>query len=162
REFGNNLKVFGEFPESREVGESGIRRWCAVAVPFLLTLALSGCFGPSGPSSQAEKMEAGAGSTTDVRGWLDRVEGKPRVGSKVNVVGWAAPERPETRVAAVEILLDGIEIAEAMEGVDRPDVADSYGKPDWSKSGWETEVSLDKILPGEHKIEAVARDLSGA
>ena len=57
--------------------------------------------------------------------------------------------------------MDGMEIAETAEGVDRSDVADRYGIPAWNKSGWEAEVLLDKILPGEHIIAAVARDCSG-
>jgi hypothetical protein len=84
------------------------------------------------------------------------------MGGKVNVVGWAAADRPETRIEVIEILLDGMEIGETIEGVERADVADTYGKPTWSKSGWETEVALERILPGEHKIEAVARDYNGA
>src|SRR5262249_41161988 len=136
------------------------RRW-AVALLFLLTLLWGGCFRPSGGSLPPGNINAGGTSPSEVRGWLDRVEGKPRVGSKVSVVGWAAAEQPETRIEVIEILLDGMEIAETVEGVERLDVADSFGKPDWSKSGWETEVLLDKILPGQHRIEAVARDRRG-
>jgi hypothetical protein len=97
----------------------------------------------------------------EVRGWLDRVEGKARIGGTVEVIGWAAAERPETRIEGIEILLDGVEIAEAAEGIERADVADSFGKPEWSRSGWEAQVAMDEILPGEHKIEAVARDSRG-
>jgi len=158
----NSLQEFEEFLESIELGESGIKRWCAVAVLLLLIQLSGGCFSSSGRSSRAENINADGNLPAEVRGWLDRVEGKPQVGSRINVVGWAAPERPETRIEAVEVLLDGIEIAEAAEGVERLDVADSFGKPDWSKSGWETEVSLDNILPREHRIEAVARDSRGA
>jgi hypothetical protein len=83
------------------------------------------------------------------------------MGSMVNVVGWAASRGPECRIEKIEVLLDGMEMAEAAKGVERSDVADRYGDPSWSKSGWEAEVVLDKILPGEHIIEAVARDSSG-
>ena len=78
------------------------------------------------------------------------------------MVGWAGAERSETRIEGVEILLDGMEIAEAAEGVERSDVADRFGKPEWSKSGWEAVIEMDEILPGEHRIEAVARDSRGA
>jgi hypothetical protein len=54
-----------------------------------------------------------------------------------------------------------MEMSETAEGVERSDVAEHYGNPSWSKSGWEADVLLDKILPGEHKIEAVARDSVG-
>ena len=120
------------------------------------------CVKNSGDSSQREDEYASSGTGHRVIGWLDRVEGRPRVGTKVNVVGWAAAEEQEDRIAEVTILLDGIEIGEALEGIERSDVAESYGKPSWNRSGWEAEVTLEKVLPGEHKIDAVALDSSGA
>jgi len=109
---------------------------------------------------------AGAEATSDradkeVIGWLDRVEGKPRMGGSIYVVGWAASVRPERSIEKVEIFLDGIEVAETAGGVDRPDVADRFGNPSWARSGWESGVLLEQVLPGDHKIEAVARDNGG-
>lgn len=137
------------------------------AIAFVSGLTSAGCYQPPGHPTQganAVVVERADNDVldNDVRGWLDRVEGKPRIGSAVNVVGWAAAERPGCRIETIEILMDGIEIGEAVRGVERSDVANSYGKPDWNKSGWEAEVQLDKILPGEHKIEAVVLDSSQA
>jgi len=123
---------------------------------------VGGCGREPGVMTQVADSSADVTAGHEVHGWVDRVEGKPRIGGKVNVVGWAATEQPGRRIEEVEILLDGIEIGAAVEGVDRPDVADGFGKPAWNKSGWEAEVVLDKILPGEHRIEAVARDSGGA
>ncbi len=132
------------------------------AILLVSCLISAGCFRRAAHSAEPANTAADDGAGNDVRGWLDRVEGKPRIGSNVNVVGWAATERAEYRIEKIEILLDGMEVGETIEGVERSDVADSYGKPSWNKSGWEAQVLLDKILPGEHKIEAVAVDSKGA
>jgi hypothetical protein len=150
--------VLGEIRRAAFTGTLG----GAAAILLLACLTSGGCARQSGHPTEAANTVAGDIAGNEVRGWLDRVEGKPRIGSNVNLVGWAATERPESRIEKIEILLDGMEIAETVAGVERSDVADSYGKPSWSRSGWETEVLLDKILPGEHEIEAVALDSRGA
>jgi hypothetical protein len=134
-------------------------RRCAVA--FILTCCVGACGGRNLPP-RPESSTADDQQTPQVQGWLDRVEGKARIGGAVEVIGWAAAERPEYKIQDIEILLDGMEVAETTEGIERSDVADRFGKPAWSNSGWEVEIALDQILPGEHRIEAVARDSRGA
>jgi hypothetical protein len=134
---------------------------CAVILTLTFCAATGACRARDLPP-KPESPTADDQQSAQVRGWLDRVEGKARIGGTVEVIGWAGAERPENRIQDVEILLDGMEIAETAEGIERSDVADRFGKPDWSNSGWEVEIALDEILPGEHKIEAVARDSSGA
>ena len=158
----NNLKEFKGSPESGEAVNPGMTRWCVGATLLTFCLIAGSCVKESRLSSRESYEAAIDGTSQEVMGWLDRVEGRPRVGAKVNVVGWAAVERQENRIEEVEILLDGIEIGDAVEGVERSDVAESYGKPNWNRSGWEAEVTLDKVLPGEHRIDAVALDSSGA
>jgi len=133
-----------------------------VAVLLISCVTAGACRERTDQPPKAESSSAGDDSTPQVRGWLDRVEGRARLGGSVLVVGWAGAERSETRIEGIEILLDGVEIAKAAEGIERSDVADRFGKPEWSKSGWEAVVAMDEILPGEHRIEAVARDSTGA
>src|SRR5262245_28600419 len=118
--------------------------WCATVVLLICCAMVGGCGREPGVMTQVADSSADVTAGHEVHGWVDRVEGKPRIGGKVNVVGWAATEQPGRRIEEVEILLDGIEIGAAVEGVDRPDVADGFGKPAWNKSGWEAEVVLDK------------------
>ena len=135
---------------------------CAGMIIVTCCVALGACRGRTDAPSKEALATSDDQAHEEVRGWLDRVEGKARLGGTVQVVGWVGAERPETKIEGIEILLDGMEIAEATEGIERSDVADIFGKPEWNKAGWEAEVAMEEILPGEHKIEAVARDSSGA
>jgi len=97
-----------------------------------------------------------ATSESPVKGWLDGIKGRARVGSKLTVRGWAASLPGSASIDRVEVVIDDLETIPCEMGEARADVAAANKRPEWANSGWVAELSLNHILPGEHRFEAVA------
>ena len=93
-----------------------------------------------------------------VVGFLDQMDGKPEIpvtaGSDFHVSGWAACADPQAHTAGMEILIDNQPQSQAATPVSRPDVASAYGRPDFAKSGWKTDLSTRNLAAGSHPITA--------
>jgi hypothetical protein len=141
-----------------------------VALAFLIgsSLILAACANTQFPESSHRVSNAnptqhsGSASNTDLKGQLDEIKGFARIGNKLMVRGWAADPSKSAPIESLDIVLDDLEVFPASTGDERPDVAKVFGRPDWLLSGWSAEIVLGKILPGEHRIEAVAHGSSGS
>ena len=93
-----------------------------------------------------------------VVGFLDQVDGKPEIpvtaGSDFHISGWAACADPQAHPAKLEILIDNQPQAKTVTPAPRPDVASAYGRPDFAKSGWKTDLSTRNLAAGSHPITA--------
>jgi len=93
-----------------------------------------------------------------VVGFLDQVDGKPEIpvaaGSDFHLSGWAACADPQAHPAKLEILIDNQPQAKTVTPAPRPDVASAYGRPDFAKSGWKTDLSTRNLAAGSHPITA--------
>jgi hypothetical protein len=98
----------------------------------------------------------GPASNDDLKGQLDEIKGYAMIGNKLIVRGWAADPAKSAPIESLDVVLDDLEPFPASTGDERPDVAKVFGRPDWLLSGWSAEIVLEKILPGEHRLEAVA------
>ena len=115
---------------------------------------------PAGPP--ASSTPTAAKNTGPPTGWIDAVEGLPKVGGAVVVRGWAADPDDGAPVQKVEVRIDDsvVGVAGSLNGA-RPDVAAAYHRDNWTNSGWRAEVRLS-VLAGKHKMTAVAYDSAGA
>lgn len=96
-----------------------------------------------------------------VKGRLDQIVGRPMLGATVTARGWAVDESTPRPVDRIEIVIDGLEMIPATTGDQRPDVADAFNRPEFANAGWSAQIPLDGILPGEHKVDAIAYTPSG-
>jgi len=100
-------------------------------------------------------------------GWIDyarnpdpQIPTVPRF-AVVHVVGWAAANG-DTPVATVEVALDGRPIGTTQTGQDRPDVADTLGRPELDRSGWSADLRIGDVAVGPHRLTARACHADGA
>ena len=102
-------------------------------------------------------------------GWLDKaVDSKGGAssilkGDTMSVSGWAADAEDGSPVSLVQVYLDSTYIGDASLGITKPDVADAFGDPRYTSSGW----YMDYIIPsdlslGTHTITAYATDSQGS
>jgi len=94
-----------------------------------------------------------------IKGSLDSIKGRTEVGQVITVRGWAADQSRGAPVDVVEVIIDDLEVITALTGDPRTDVVTAFNNPGWLNSGWSASVSLDHLLPGQHRIEAKAYSL---
>ena len=82
-------------------------------------------------------------------------------GGLINAGGWAVDAEDGAPIAKIKVLLDGESIGDATLGGSRPDVAQVFGRPDWTNSGWNFTGSVHQASVGTHMIQAAAYDKSG-
>ncbi len=91
-------------------------------------------------------------------GYLDQVEGRPaisvRAGDKVLVSGWAGCRNAPSRVADVELMVGNDVKAIAARSFPRPDVAETFGRPDFANSGWKGSFDTKSLPEGSYPITA--------
>jgi hypothetical protein len=104
----------------------------------------------------AQPEQPGNEGKGGIRGRLDDIKGRTNVGATIAIRGWAADEAKPAPVDKVELVIDDLEVVPGITGDARPDVVNAFNNPNWLDCGWTAEVTLDHILPGEHRIEAVA------
>lgn len=89
-------------------------------------------------------------------GYVDAARVDGRV---LTVSGWAASGQPTVFVTNAIVRLDGREVYRGrMDRQERPDVADSTGRPEWRQSGFEVRLRLPRsVAEGAHRLEVRAR-----
>ena len=83
-------------------------------------------------------------------------------GSNLYVRGWAADTVAGAPVQSVTVAIDGSSVGTATLGGARPDVAQVYGRSDYTNSGWNFQVSTGTLSAGSHSITATAVGASGS
>ncbi len=83
-------------------------------------------------------------------------------GTNLNVWGWATDEEMGAPIARVDVLIDGVDKADATLGGDRNDVANHFARTDFRYSGWNAYVSTTGLSIGTHTVSIVAWDNQGA
>ncbi|MCG6870805.1 MAG: sulfotransferase domain-containing protein [Gammaproteobacteria bacterium] len=89
-----------------------------------------------------------------------RVQLACRPGERVRLVGWAATHSGAVQNGRLQVDL-GSTRQEAYYGLDRPDVADSFGDPGYRYSGFECELALGDLGSGQLPLAIVLCDPSG-
>lgn len=85
------------------------------------------------------------------------------VGSNGNLhgSGWATDNEMGAPITRVDILIDGNDVGDANLGGYRPDVADAFGRPDYTYSGWSFDFGVNGLSVGPHSLELRAWDNQG-
>ncbi|HEY6390463.1 MAG TPA: glycosyl hydrolase family 17 protein [Bryobacteraceae bacterium] len=82
-------------------------------------------------------------------------------GSTLYVMGWAADTAAGAPVQSVTVFVDGASVGTATLGVARSDVANYYGRSDYTNSGWTLQMSTSALSVGAHTVTATAQGQSG-
>jgi hypothetical protein len=78
--------------------------------------------------------------------------------TQMRVVGWAVDYDEGAPIALVALRIDDNPIGDAVLGLNRPDVANAYGRADYLQSGWMLDYPIGALAPGPHTVSAVAFD----
>jgi len=114
----------------------------------------------SGPTTSTTPVAKNTGPPT---GWIDVIDGQPKVGGTIQVRGWAADPDDGAPVQKIEVTIDDRVVALANPlNLPRPDVVAATHKDNWLNAGWGAEVRMTGVFPGKHKLAAVAYDSQGA
>jgi len=76
--------------------------------------------------------------------------------------GWATDNEMGAPVTRVDILIDGNDVGDANLNGYRPDVANAYGRSDFTYSGWAFDYGVGWLSTGTHSLELRAWDSQGA
>jgi hypothetical protein len=106
------------------------------------------------PPTQSE--QPGNDGKAVIRGRLDDIKGRTNIGATIAIRGWATDDAKPAPVDKVEVVIDDLEVVRGVTGDARPDVVNAFNNPAWLDCGWTADVTLEYVLPGEHRIEAVA------
>lgn len=82
-------------------------------------------------------------------------------GGLLQVQGWAVDQEDGSPIAQVVLLIDGAPSGQATLGLSRPDVANVFGNPAWTNSGWTLTVPTTNLSVGKHVATARLYDSSG-
>jgi hypothetical protein len=82
-------------------------------------------------------------------------------GSTLYVYGWAADTATGAPVQSVTILVDGNSVGTATLGLARSDVANAYGRSDFTNSGWSFQMSTSALTASTHTVTATSMGSSG-
>jgi len=82
-------------------------------------------------------------------------------GNTLYASGWAADTATGAPVQSVTVLVDGNSVGTATLGVTRSDVANAYGRSDFTNSGWSFQMSTGGLSVGAHTVTAGAGGPSG-
>lgn len=96
-----------------------------------------------------------------VFGFNDHSKFVARSRDRISISGWAASRKDGAPVQEIRIKVDGRDVGVVRDFFDRPDVAKSYGRPDFLKSGWRGMVYLPALSHGEYELIPHAFDALG-
>jgi len=85
----------------------------------------------------------------------------PCANSRMMMGGWAADAQRSAPASRVELYIDRLHVADALLGIDRPDVEEYFQRADFAKSGWQLEIPLQTLSMGYHYMEIWAVDREG-
>jgi hypothetical protein len=95
-----------------------------------------------------------------VFGYNDHAFIQARSRDRISISGWAASRRGAP-LDNVRLTINGHEIGVIRDFFERPDVAQTYARPELAKSGWRTMVYLPALPHGEYDLVPVACDTDG-
>lgn len=96
-----------------------------------------------------------------VFGFNDHSKIVARSRDRISISGWAASPKDGAPVQEVRISVAGTAVGVVRDFFDRPDVAESFGRADFLKSGWRGMVYLPPLLHGEYELIPHAFDTRG-
>lgn len=161
RDCGGAVSVVASRRKPLEQGRTFMRPGRLFSVILLGAWAAAGV---SLPAAQASKPRPAAPAKpaptpSTVTGWVDSVTWV--AGPALDVVGWAVDVRMGSPVAKVEVLLNEKVAGIARVAEVRRDVAQTYRRNDYLKSGWKARVEL-KGLPAEtYRVKVRAWNVRG-
>jgi hypothetical protein len=94
-------------------------------------------------------------------GFNDHPKIVARSRDRISISGWAASRKEGAPVQEIRIKVDGRDVGVIRDFFDRPDVAKSYGRLDFLKSGWRGMVYLPTLSHGEYELIPHAFDARG-
>jgi hypothetical protein len=116
-----------------------------------------------GTAPQSQPTPSKGTNTGPPVGWMDQMEGTPKVGGTIMVRGWAADPDDGAPVQKIEVTIDDRVVALANPiNLPRPDVVTVTHRQDYLNSGWGAEVRMTGVFPGKHKLAAFAYDSHGS
>lgn len=116
----------------------------------------------SGNSAQSATVAIVVEANTPPEGWLDSATSSVPVYGSLTVAGWAADNEMGAPVTRVDVLIDGVDVADAGLGGYRQDVANVSGRSDYLYSGFSKTVSVGNLSVGSHTVSVRAVDNKGA
>jgi len=121
--------------------------------------------GPSGtaPLAGSKNITITSGQEVGVVDVVGDSVGNPTLSTSGTLVvrGWAADTATGAPVQSVTVLVDGVSVGTAALGDVRPDVAQAYGRSDFTNSGWTFQASAGFLSVGQHSVTASATGPSG-
>lgn len=95
-------------------------------------------------------------------GWFDGCSpSSATVSTTITGNGWAADDTMGAPVQRVEIRVDGTTVLNATLGDSRPDVANAFGRSDFTYSGWHFSYAASNLSAGTHVFSAFAYNNAG-
>ena len=95
-------------------------------------------------------------------GFFDYLDTSVPPGSSVQLSGWSADIEEGAPVARVDVLLNGIDVGDAVLGAPRPDVSAAHGRADFLYSGWSWQLPTYGLNLGLHTVQVRFLDAAGA
>lgn len=109
----------------------------------------------------ANKTTTIIATNTPPVGAYDSLTSSVTVGKTITASGWAADNEMGAPITRVDILLDGVDVANATLGGARQDVATALGRPDYLNSGWTWTYNTSSLALGTHTVSVVYTDNQG-
>ena len=138
----------------------GLMMACSSSKPAVETAPVA----PSSKQATPEAPHLKVAATDKVIGVVDTLTATPATQSKparLLANGWAVSCVAGSTVDVVTLMVDGKPVGETSTLIKRPDVASTYDRPDFEQSGWQIDVSLKKLGPGEHPVTVRASNSNG-
>lgn len=147
-------------------------RLCSMLISILLVMWSAACSSSNSPSTASPEQKAPAPKaptmqlaptdkvvgSVDVLKLVPESDGKPQ---EIVAGGWAASADASAPITTVTLLMNGKPLASTKPADTRADVAEAFGRPDFSMSGWKFEVPVGKVAPGKHKVTITATNSKG-
>jgi hypothetical protein len=84
-------------------------------------------------------------------------------GKTFSITGWAATEENSSKIISLAVYFGEQSVYKGtFNRLERPDVAQAFGRPNWLLSGWETEFDLPpSVVKGDFSIHVIAESNTG-
>ncbi len=94
-------------------------------------------------------------------GSFDSLTASVTEGKTIYANGWAADNEMGSPITRVDVYLDGVDVANATLGGVRADVANAYGRSDYTNSGWSWSFNTSGLSHTTHSVEVKLVDAQG-
>ena len=108
-----------------------------------------------------DKVRLASAGPADMIGYIDGAGDAARQStvsaqSTIVVWGWAAESLPGVSIEGVTVSVDDATAGAAVLGSRRDDVAEHFGRKEFTNSGWSFSLAAALLSPGRHTVSAVA------